>query len=425
MSATAPNAVQLWPPHHPPFRAGVQPGLRGRLAARQVARKGVSTHLLSGSTTLLGDQSEFQPNIADSAYVAWSRADIIRAMYGDAHDDNAWYGGARRADLWKAGIKWLGIYQYIVATQDAATQAQALVKLLGPLRKGGEMVIADIEEGSGSQGGRLDAWRNVIHEAYPWIAETPVGHAWCYSGEYFAQTHGLALDWVAAYGTSEPSMPHRLWQFTDSYNVPGVGRSDCSLFHGTVDNMIELITPGGSPPPPPPNDWTAKLLSGLPTLAAGPDTGLAWIICRMQGELRGTGLHLKISSAADLTIDGSFGPLTETAVKDVQKHYGIIQDGIVGFHTWSCLVAGGPGTPSNLPTISEGAAAGPAWLTYRLQGELRGIGKHLNLPSSSTLEPDGYFGPYTTKCVREVQGHYKLATDGIVGPLTWTVVIGG
>lgn len=37
---------------------------------------------------------------------------------------------------------------------------------------------------------------------------------------------------------------------------------------------------------------------------------------------------------------------------------------------------------------------------------------------------DGDFGPDTTELVRKVQGHAKLTADGIVGPLTWAVLLG-
>ena len=42
-------------------------------------------------------------------------------------------------------------------------------------------------------------------------------------------------------------------------------------------------------------------------------------------------------SPYSLTIDGSFGPLTESAVKSFQKGMGLQQDGIVGPLTWTAL----------------------------------------------------------------------------------------
>jgi hypothetical protein len=187
----------------------------------------------AGPFVLLADASEFQPNIVDPLYLQWSKAIIIRAMYGDAHDDNAWFGGARRADLHKGGVRFLGIYQYVVQTQDPVAQARALASLIGKLQPG-EKIIADIEEGSGSQQSRWVAWADEINRL--------LGHPpWDYSGLNFAATHGLApVDWVAAYGTSEPSEPHKLWQFTDAFSIPGIGTTDCSVFHGTIDELAAL-----------------------------------------------------------------------------------------------------------------------------------------------------------------------------------------
>lgn len=205
---------------------------------------------LAAGVTYLADISEFQSDISDPRYLAWSKAIIIRAMYGDAHDDAAWYGGARRADLHAGGAEWLGIYQYLVAGQDAAAQAHALVHLLGDLREG-EIPICDLEEGSGDQAGRWAEWRAVIEDAYPQLKRTPSGGPWLYSGLDFAAAHGLHPQWVAAYQGTPPAMPHVLWQFSDSYPVPGVGIADCSLFNGSVAELRALITPKPAPKPKP------------------------------------------------------------------------------------------------------------------------------------------------------------------------------
>jgi hypothetical protein len=65
--------------------------------------------LTAGPQVMCADISEFQPSIADATYLAWSKAIVIRALYGDAHDDGAWYGGARRAALHAGGAQFLGI----------------------------------------------------------------------------------------------------------------------------------------------------------------------------------------------------------------------------------------------------------------------------------------------------------------------------
>jgi GH25 family lysozyme M1 (1,4-beta-N-acetylmuramidase) len=214
------------------FRAGGAPG--------ETAQPGPVTPealAAAGPRVLLADISEFQPDIADAAYLKWSQAIIIRAAYGDQHDDSAWYGGQRRAALHAGGVKFLGIYQYLVAGQDPAEQAAVLVRMLGALRPG-EKVIADIEEGSGDLAATWRIWSAEIAAA---LGDEP----WNYSGLNFAAAHGLApVDWVAAYQGTEPSVTHRLWQFTDSYQVPGVGTCDASVFHGTIGELAALAYQG-------------------------------------------------------------------------------------------------------------------------------------------------------------------------------------
>lgn len=208
---------------------------------------------LAAGTTYLADISEFDPSINDAAYLAWSKAIIIRAAYGDQHDDSAWYGGARRDALHAGGAKLVGIYQYLVAGQDAAAQAHALVMLIGKLRPG-EKLICDLEEGDGDQSVRYRQWSAVLTAVYG----TEHGAApWLYSGLDFAATHNLRPDWVAAYQGSEPATPHLLWQFTPSFPVPGVGLADASVYHGGIAQLAALAyqpSPPAPKPAPPEDD---------------------------------------------------------------------------------------------------------------------------------------------------------------------------
>jgi hypothetical protein len=110
----------------------------------------------------LADVSEFQPDINDAEYVKWSHAIMVRALYGAGHVDDAWYGGARRSALHAAGITFLGIYQYLVAGQSGASQAQAFHTLVGPIQKG-EVFVADFEEGDKPM---LTDWYNEMLRLY-------------------------------------------------------------------------------------------------------------------------------------------------------------------------------------------------------------------------------------------------------------------
>ncbi len=219
-----------------PFRAGSAPGETPAAAASLAAYLAAAPHAAPGTVVLMADVSEFQPDIADAAYLRWSKAIIIRALYG-TRVDKAWFGGARRDALHAGGARFVGIYAYIRGDQDVTAQAKALISLLGTLRPG-EKVIADIEEGDGSQQARWVTWAKTVNAS---LHDPP----WDYSGLNYAAAHGLQpVTWVAAYGTREPDPPHQLWQFTDAFTVPGVGVCDCSVFHGSIDDLAALAYQG-------------------------------------------------------------------------------------------------------------------------------------------------------------------------------------
>jgi peptidoglycan hydrolase-like protein with peptidoglycan-binding domain len=285
--------------------------------------------------TLVADISEYQPDVADATYLKWSQAVIIRAMYG-ATPDKAWYGGARRNSLHAGGAQFVGIYAYIRAYQSVIAQAHALLALIGSLRPG-EKLIADIEEGTGSQAARWQTWAAIVQAA---TGDRP----WCYSDLSFAATHDLSPEWVAAFGEVEPATPHILWQFSSAYAVPGVGTADCSLFHGSIGQLAALAyqpdgTPAAEPASPKapapsvPANWQEKTMAGLPTLKLGAkDSKEPWMVRRVQGLIEALGPHCEIT--------GTYDAATETAVKTFQHNHGIKDDGIVGPVTWSMLITG-------------------------------------------------------------------------------------
>jgi len=189
----------------------------------------------------LADVSEYQPEINDATYVTWSHGIMIRALYGDAHVDDAWYGGARRADLHTAGIEFLGIYQYLVSGQSGTSQAQAFYDLVGPIQNG-EVFVADFEEGDKAM---LTDWYNEMIVLY---GSSITNYLWTYTYLDFGESAGvLPVQWIADYDAFEPSTPHILWQFSDAYNVPGIGTCDCNQYDGTMNGLASLGWGGGVP----------------------------------------------------------------------------------------------------------------------------------------------------------------------------------
>jgi GH25 family lysozyme M1 (1,4-beta-N-acetylmuramidase) len=200
------------------------------------------------SDLVIPDLSEFQGTVDWHALVSGGYpAAIIRAHNG-SRADYQW--SANRAGAHAAGVRALGIYQYLQAGHDAGAQANALCDLIGSLRPG-EWAICDLEEGGGDQSARAHAWYTTVAGRLHNASSEEL-----YSGDYFFGAHhlsaaGFSRIWVAAYSSTEPSTVHELWQFTDARHFPGVsGSNDASVFHGSVEQLLTHV----STPTPPEDD---------------------------------------------------------------------------------------------------------------------------------------------------------------------------
>ena len=111
-----------------------------------------------------------------------------------------------------------------------------------------------------------------------------------------------------------------------------------------------------------------------------------------------------------LTVDGIFGPKTETAVEQFQIADQLHVDGIVGPQTWGALVI-------VLARGSTGDAVRGLQEEFRFREQSGGPGHGLAV--------DGIFGPKTATAVRSFQQALGLTVDGIVGPLTWRALVSG
>lgn len=158
-----------------------------------------------------------------------------------------------------------GYYGYCVAGRDAATQGREMAALLGRLQPG-EFCVVDLEEGTGDQSARAEAYARELDAACG-------GHAFLYSGAYFDSVHlthvtGRRL-WLAAYSSREPAAAHSLWQHSDNEPHPGIGPCDCSVFHGTVQQLHDLVSPPApkpvvAPAPAPVKDTDMALIVQQP-----------------------------------------------------------------------------------------------------------------------------------------------------------------
>ena len=131
-------------------------------------------------------------------------------------------------------------------------------------------------------------------------------------------------------------------------------------------------------------------------------------------------------------MDGIFGPKTQQAVREFQRIFGLISDGIVGRATWYKLVFLYVGVtrlselasegqtftqvqaPGSGVTLREGST-GPA--VSALQFFITVLGQVLyNFP---TLDIDGIYGPKTRQAVADAQRYLGLEPTGTVNNETW------
>jgi peptidoglycan hydrolase-like protein with peptidoglycan-binding domain len=111
-----------------------------------------------------------------------------------------------------------------------------------------------------------------------------------------------------------------------------------------------------------------------------------------------------------VAVDGIFGPLTEAAVEAFQRSNGLTADGIVGPLTWPKLIV----------QVKKGSTG----------DAVRGVQEVMKFHDQSDgeappVQVDGIFGPRTDSFVRGFQTALGIASDGIVGPITWRALVSG
>jgi peptidoglycan hydrolase-like protein with peptidoglycan-binding domain len=116
--------------------------------------------------------------------------------------------------------------------------------------------------------------------------------------------------------------------------------------------------------------------------------------------------YLLNASGVKLTVDGVFGAKTKTAVVAFQRAHHLTADGVAGTKTWAALIA-----PVKL------GSTGFAVRTVQDQANFR-VAKF-----GYSLAVDGIFGPTTQLFVRAFQLSAGLASDGVVGSLTWQALV--
>jgi YVTN family beta-propeller protein len=147
---------------------------------------------------------------------------------------------------------------------------------------------------------------------------------------------------------------------------------------------------------------------------------------------------LELSYTEVGTPDGSFGKITDAAVRHFQEVNGLVVDGVVGPKTWALLYSGqaigltktatpASGTPAAMPGV------GPQRMlslqtppltgadVRQLQARLREL-NYLGCRAPATVV-DGSFGKMTDAAVKRFQANNGLEANGQVGPETWVKLL--
>ncbi len=140
-----------------------------------------------------------------------------------------------------------------------------------------------------------------------------------------------------------------------------------------------------------------------------------------------------VPSVRTTTIDGSFGPATEEAVRSFQRTYGFEENGIVDRAVWDKmqniyfgLIAGVlfefregtvlpfPGRILRVGTEGDDVRALQSYLAYISR-------TYSDIPA---VTPDGRFGEQTAQAVQAFQIHFNLpTTSGRVNSNTWDAIV--
>jgi len=127
--------------------------------------------------------------------------------------------------------------------------------------------------------------------------------------------------------------------------------------------------------------------------------------------------------------DGAFGPVTDRALREFQRLYGLTVDGVAGRATHNALLDAytrhyNTLTPEQARPVYPNYAFSPGDTGEKvrlLQTMLAALAQHI--PGLHPLVPDGVYGPATANAVRVFQRYAQLPVSGDTGILTWNAVL--
>lgn len=145
--------------------------------------------------------------------------------------------------------------------------------------------------------------------------------------------------WEARWGLGLGGAREAVQAGVGPWHVVAIQYASGDRFDQDVYRKDWLDTVSTAPDPTPittPPSWTEHLMSELPTLKQGDKSAG---VRTLQGLLVARHYHLGTTGRLGDGIDGDFGALTDSAVRDLQDKSGQPVTGVVGPDTWPLLLA--------------------------------------------------------------------------------------
>ena len=209
---------------------------------------------------------------------------------------------------------------------------------------------------------------------------------------------GLVVD-----GSYGPATETRVKTYQQSKGLTVTGVTDSKVWNALMGKTVAAPAPSGS--------TTTHPLAKYSTL-----TLKLWS--------KGEAVKALQKAIGKLTVDGSYGRLTEARVKEYQKSKGLPVTGVTDAKVWNALIAATPTTSTTTSgsTVTSLATEFTPYKATQLKLGSTGTAVKVLQRGLGGLVVDGSFGPRTVSAVKAFQSSKGLTATGVVGVATWNAV---
>ena len=209
---------------------------------------------------------------------------------------------------------------------------------------------------------------------------------------------GLVVD-----GSYGPATETRVKTYQQSKGLTVTGVTDSKVWNALMGKTVAAPAPSGT--------TTTHPLAKYSTL-----TLKLWS--------KGEAVKALQKAIGKLTVDGSYGRLTEARVKEYQKSKGLPVTGVTDAKVWNALIAATPTTSTTTSgsTVTSLATEFTPYKATQLKLGSTGTAVKVLQRGLGGLVVDGSFGPRTVSAVKAFQSSKGLTPTGVVGVATWNAV---